>query len=298
MRSEREGVGASPALRRTVAELGPEAERWLAGVPALVAEIATAWDLDVGPALAHEGAASIVLPATTDQGVPAVLKLSVPHDESRHEADALARWDGDGAVSLLRSSEEGFTLLLERCQPGHDLWAASIDQQIAVMADLLPRLWAPEPDGPFQELAETAAHWERQMLARATAMGVPGEVARRARRWAHELAEDQPRRLLHGDLHPGNVLAARRQPWLAIDATPWVGDPAFDLAQTLVNWIRVDRDTQHDAVGAIRLRAGQLAERLSLEVDRVLRWAVVKAIGWDVGREEALVLDEAATRSP
>ena len=47
-----------------------------------------------------------------------VLKISIPHPEARHEADALRLYDGDGAVRLLRASEDGFTLLLERCHPG------------------------------------------------------------------------------------------------------------------------------------------------------------------------------------
>ena len=41
--------------------------------------------------------------------------------------------------------------------------------------------------------------------------------------------------LLHGDFHPGNVLSAQREPWLAIDCKPVVGDPAYDLAQWLGN---------------------------------------------------------------
>ena len=101
-------------------------------------------------------------------------------------------------------------------------------------------------------------------------------------------------RLLHGDLHPGNVLAARRRPWLAIDPKPVVGDPAFDLAQVLTNWVFVDVGAHGSAATAIRCHATDLAERLSLDLDVVLRWAVVKAIGWDFGRDEALVLDEAA----
>jgi hypothetical protein len=43
-------------------------------------------------------------------------------------------------------------------------------------------------------------------------------------------------------------------------------------------------------------RAEQLAARLSLDVDRVLRWAVVKAIGWNAARNDTLVLDAAARK--
>jgi streptomycin 6-kinase len=41
--------------------------------------------------------------------------------------------------------------------------------------------------------------------------------------------------LLCTDLHAGNVLAARREPWLMIDPKPFVGDPAFDPIQHMLN---------------------------------------------------------------
>jgi streptomycin 6-kinase len=37
--------------------------------------------------------------------------------------------------------------------------------------------------------------------------------------------------LLCTDLHAGNVLSARREPWLVIDPKPFVGDPAFEPVQ-------------------------------------------------------------------
>jgi hypothetical protein len=47
-------------------------------------------------------------------------------------------------------------------------------------------------------------------------------------------------------------------------------------------------------VDAARSRAVALAERLSLDPERVLRWAPIKALAWSFGRDEAILCDQAA----
>jgi streptomycin 6-kinase len=41
--------------------------------------------------------------------------------------------------------------------------------------------------------------------------------------------------LLATDLHAGNVVRSEREPWLVIDPKPFVGDPAHDVTQHLLN---------------------------------------------------------------
>jgi streptomycin 6-kinase len=41
--------------------------------------------------------------------------------------------------------------------------------------------------------------------------------------------------LLCTDLHAGNILAARREPWLVVDPKPYAGDPAYDVPQHMLN---------------------------------------------------------------
>jgi streptomycin 6-kinase len=41
--------------------------------------------------------------------------------------------------------------------------------------------------------------------------------------------------LLCTDLNAENVLAADREPWLAIDPKPFIGDPAYDTIQHMLN---------------------------------------------------------------
>ena len=68
--------------------------------------------------------------------------------------------------------------------------------------------------------------------------------------------------LLCTDLHPGNVLAATREPWLVIDPKPYVGDPAYDVLQHMLN--HPDR-LAADPVAFVRRMAGLAG----LDADRV-----------------------------
>ena len=89
--------------------------------------------------------------------------------------------------------------------------------------------------------------------------------------------DDVPAVLLATDLHAGNVLAASREPWLVIDPKPYVGDPAYDVLQHLLN---------HPArlTAARRGFVRRVADLAGLDADRVTAWlfarCVVEAGGW------------------
>ena len=87
-----------------------------------------------------------------------VLKVQWPHEECTYEADALRTWDGDGAVRLLAHDENRQALLLEHCRPGTALSDAKSVDPIAVVIDLLSRLWKPAGP-PFKSLSTEAKEW-------------------------------------------------------------------------------------------------------------------------------------------
>jgi streptomycin 6-kinase len=71
--------------------------------------------------------------------------------------------------------------------------------------------------------------------------------------------------LLCTDLHAGNVLAARREPWLMIDPKPFVGDPAYDPVQHMLN---CDQRLAANPGGL----AQRMAALLDLDPERVRLW--------------------------
>jgi streptomycin 6-kinase len=75
------------------------------------------------------------------------------------------------------------------------------------------------------------------------------------------------------------VLRARREPWLVIDPKPFLGDPAYDATQHLLN---CTERLAADPVATVR----RFAELLELDHERVRLWTfarlAVEAIhSWD-----------------
>lgn len=101
-----------------------------------------------------------------------------------------------------------------------------------------------------------------------------------------EVAGEPGDRLLHWDLHYGNVLAGGREPWLAIDPKPLAGDPGFELLPAIVNNFRAED---------VRWRFDLLAEAVGLDRERARAWTLGRVLQnclWDVADGEEC-LDEA-----
>ena len=121
------------------------------------------------------------------------------------------------------------------------------------------------------------AYWSEETLARAERWSDPGLV-REGLRLFEELPHSASARvLLATDIHAGNGLRARRAPWLVIDPKPFVGDPAYDATQHLLNCsVRLRSDPDR----LIR----RLADLLSVDHDRVRLWLFARVVtttdGW------------------
>jgi streptomycin 6-kinase len=253
-------AGLVASARRT-----PEREAWLERLPGVVAGLAERWTLELGPPVdTDEVSAAWVAPATRADGSGAVLKLGMPHFEAADEIAGLRFWDGDPTVRLLDADDALNAMLLERCEPGTPLRTLPEAEQDVVIAGLLGRLWRPAPaPSPFRPLAEMTALWAAEATAR-------GPLAREGLRLLEELPRTAPVEVvLATDLHAGNVLSGRREPWLAIDPKPFVGDPAYDATQHLLNC--------EDRLRAAPLETTRrFAELLGVDRERVRLWTFAR----------------------
>ena len=192
-----------------------------------------------------------VAPVAIDDGTAAVLKLGMPHMEGENEIDALRFWNGDASVRLLEADDALGAMLLERCDPGTALRVLPEAEQDTTIARLLRRLWrSPAASHPFRPLSAMTAHWSAETLAQTDRWPDRGLVVEGLRLFEELPQSATANVLLVTDLHAGNVLRAQREPWLVIDPKPFVGDPAYDATQHLLNCaarLRSDPHGDHPA---------------------------------------------------
>ena len=205
-------------------------------------------------------------------GTEAVLKIQQPHRESEHEAAALELWDGDGAIRLLDHDPAEHALLLERCIPGTPLWEAGREAALGLFVELLPRLWKPAGD-PFRPLADEAAWWAEYLPAQDWSRAP--ELLDAALAALRELPGSQGEQvLLHQDLHGENVLAAEREPWLAIDPKPLAGEREFAVAP-IVRSFELGQSKRD-----VLYRFDRLTSELGLDRERARGWTIAQTVAW------------------
>ncbi len=279
-------------------------QAWMAALPRTVDDLAKRWQLDLGRPFQPGGVASWVAPARTRAGELVALKVGWGHDEALHEADGLRAWDGRGTVRLYDSVVVGTTsaLLLELCEPGTDLSEAMPPQeQDAVVAGLLRRLWIEPPTGhPFRMLQTMCTQWadefEEKYAAADAGLQLDPGLARAGIELFRSLPGTAERAvLLCTDLHPGNVLAARREPWLVIDPKPYLGDTTYDPLQHMLNF--PDR-LLGDPFGFVQ----RMADLLDLDTGRLRQWLFARCVQESVDqpalRAVAIELAPDAERAP
>jgi streptomycin 6-kinase len=243
---------------------------WLDALPGAVAESAEHWKLRLGEPFPY-AFTSLAIPGRMEDGRDVVLKMQHVDRETEHEALALRRWNGDGAILLLDEFPARDALLLERCIPGTPV---PPDKALGVLIGLLPRLWKPATAPPFRALADEAANWAANLRDRRDFN--PRLIDAALDAIAHLATAHGEQVLLHQDLHGGNVLAAQREPWLVIDPKPLVGEREFGLAPII----------RSQELGSGRRevlrRLDRLASELGLDRERARLWCIAQTVAWSV----------------
>jgi streptomycin 6-kinase len=217
-----------------------------------------------------------------------VLKLCWSARSADDECRALEAWGGRGAVRLLEAGPGDGALLLERLDSRRSLASLELLSAAEAAGGLIRQLAIPAPPG-LPRLADAANEIAETVRPRQEALGspVPARWTDLAVQLARDLAADAGTILVHGDLHYGNVLAGTRQPWLAIDPKPVVGDPERYVPELM--WDRADQ--AKDAAG-IRELLAVLVHAGGLDAGRARAWTIVRAVDyWLWGLDAGLTRD-------
>jgi streptomycin 6-kinase len=265
-------------LRTNVEQRGPEVARWVRRLPATLAECERRWSLRLGPPfplLSYNYAA----PAQREDGSSLVVKACVPGKEFGAELEALRIYDGMGAVQLIDFDLDLGVMLLERLQPGTMLVTVKDDiEATSIAASVMKRIRRPAPS---KHTFPTVADWANGMGRLRECFGggtgpFPAKLVEGAERLFSDLLGSMGEPVvLHGDLHHFNILAAKREPWLAIDPQGVIGEAEYETGALLRN---PDMNGWPDLKRLLARRMDQLAEELGFDRQRIRGWAVAQAV--------------------
>lgn len=275
---------SSPALvatrRRLVDRFGDQVEPWWDRLPAAIADLAARWRLVIGAAVGR-GNTSLVVRCRRLDGRPAVLKLTPDVALGTAEAAALRRWEPSGRVPAVWGHDAALSALLLEAIPDETPLAergaaVELDEVARLIGDLHRGSGPADADG-WERLAERVefifGHWIERHGRRGEVVtrAVPADRLRRGHLLARELAAGGGGQvLLHGDLHPGNVLdGGAGRGLVAIDPRPCVGDAAVDA----VDWVFWTADDP----GTWKPRSRDLAVALDLDQERLWAWCAAFA---------------------
>jgi streptomycin 6-kinase len=266
----------------------PDAERWLADLPDLLADAAHRWDLTLGePFLLSY---NYVCAATRKDGIEAVFKIGVPNRELTSEINTLYVYDGQGACRLREADAEKGMLLLERLRPGIMLATLKDDDQATeIAAEVMKKIHRPVPQ---QEGFISLRGWFDELKKLRPGFGggtgpFPKKTFETAEGLIRDLfAEDRPQVLLHGDFHHYNILSSERG-WLVIDPKGVAGPAEYEVGPLLINPYNIMLE-EPEAIRRTQRRIAILAERLGFDRQRLRAWAICHSVlsaFWDMAED-------------
>ncbi|MFD3331439.1 aminoglycoside phosphotransferase family protein [Streptomyces sp. NPDC058700] len=266
-------------LTRTLGETYGDATAaaWLETLPALADRVLGQASLDAERVMAPGGRSSLVVLVRRSDGSPAALKIAPPFTRPDREREALAHWNGWGAVQLLDEAGEG-SLVLERLHPEVSLRSLPEAKALLEAAGTVRKLWVePAAEHGFETVTERTA---RQAAAMDSHRGgdATGELTAAALAAREELVSGASETvLLHGNFRQGKVLAGDRAPWLAVGPEPLVGERAYDLARLVRDRVE-DLVAASSGASAARRRVNKLADSLDLDRERLRGWTLFRAV--------------------
>jgi streptomycin 6-kinase len=219
--------------------LGDAGLNWLNGLPDVIRQIENNWYVKVDDPFAA-GEFNFVAPAMSSRYGDVVIKIAPPFPDGEFfsEIAYLKHQDGRGCVRVLAEARELRAMMLERAVPGRNLveeFTGSESESLAPAIECLRRIDCSTPQG-----VKDVIYLDRWFdgLKRYKGTDFPHSYAEAALGLYETLSAASELRYIHGDFHPGNIVTAERETFLAIDPKGIVGFVGYDIAVFLNNYYR------------------------------------------------------------
>ena len=274
-----------PLTRHRLTAMGEPGRAWVAALPGLLARLERQWSVTLGGAIPG-GSGSYVVRARLADGSSAVLKVAVAEEGWADQVATLERAEGRGYVRLLAVDRPGRAMLLEQLGRQLDRTGWAPDRQLSCLADTLALAWQDPGDARPDHGADKASQLGVYIAEAWSRLGAPvaERVVQQALRYAEQRAADATTDLavVHGDPHPGNLLAVPQQRpgaetgYVFVDPDGFVADRAYDLGVALRDWNRwlLAGDARRIAEGFCAV----LAERSGVAAERIWEWGFVERV--------------------
>ncbi len=204
---------------------------------------------------------------------PIILKLSLDHQGLEREAFALACFRGYGAVDVMEKGP-GW-LLLEKAVPGISLksyFPGKEIEAIHITCDVIKKLQLSPP-----LLTHDFPHIHDWLSALDRGVDIPGIYLQKAKElYDMMLGSCGPDLLLHGDLHPDNILQ-KGNDWVVIDPKGVIGEPSFEVAAFIYNPIP-DLLIQENPHHIIQTRIDIFSKELNMPAQRIKAWCFIRVV--------------------
>ncbi|HEX6050581.1 MAG TPA: aminoglycoside phosphotransferase family protein [Gemmatimonadaceae bacterium] len=210
-------------------------------------------------------------------GEPVLLKIVKRGGDEWRAGEVTRAFGGQGMVRVLDAAPGA--VLLERLEPATPLVEivrhGDDDRATAILCDVIAAM-SPDPASrEWPTVRDWSRGFDRYVVGRDQQL--PRELVAFGQHTYLDLCESQRHvRLLHGDLQHYNVLYDRSRGWIAIDPKGVVGELEYELGAALRN--PVERPDLVATPANVERRVAVFASRLSLDAERVMRWAFAQAI--------------------
>lgn len=277
--------------------------RWLAELPAVVAELSDRWGLTVGAAFAG-GTAGYVVEAIDATDRACVLKIAMPLD--MHERDSFARSvrahelaAGHGCAEILARDLSVPAMLLERLGPNLAELGFTVPQILEAATATLRSFWRPLSIEEGLPTGDAQARWlSRYVNETWEELGQPCEraVIDRARALCdRRVAAFDPTCavLVHGDAHGWNTVDAGDGTYKFVDVEGLCSTREHDLGVAMREYN--DPLLDGDTPSLVWERAETLATRCGVDPQVVWEWGFIERVSTGLANVRDFDNDDGAT---